>query len=541
MRVLVVDDEEYIRRGIANKIKKNIPYVTEVYECGDAHAAMQILEETKPQVIVTDIRMPEVDGLSFIEKATKIDPNIKFIIVSGYQEFEYARKAIALQVEGYLLKPIENEQLINLFDNIKEKLSSKTKLQNYITNLKSQAKDGISFMQNKYLVDLIYCKEPLHAHNIINILESLDIHFDQPYYSVIVIKLMHIHPELGFGDYKDIDTIKFVIKNITKEIISLKGMKAVVFEDLHTEGTMCAVINHNAFGNHDVAKKKECYNHISDNLHELVGLDVRIGSGGDYKEVENIEKAYQEAYTAALLLSEEMQRGVIDITEVKVENTIQFFLEDSKKMMLISYIQSMDYEAANKIIDELFDTIRKSKLSNENIKVLSLEIFMMLTKFVVEEAMSVDTIFKQNICSEEYIMQYSSLNELRNAIQSSIKAICDYMIKVKRSDGETAIEEIKKYIEQYYYTEINLSQLANKYFINASYLSQLFKNKTGKRFSDYITNVRIEKAKELLLTTNLKAYQISEVIGYNNPRYFSEVFVKYQAVTPTQYRQSHIK
>ena len=541
MKVLVVDDEEFIRNGIANKIKRIIPYVEEVYKCGDAYEAIEMIHNINPSVIITDIRMPELDGLSFIEKVIQINPHIKFIIISGYQEFEYARKAIQLQVEGYLLKPVENEQLKELLDGIHNKLSSQVEAQSYLSQLKHQAKDGLQLMQNKYLMDLVYCTDKDNMKSIVAILESLEICFNLSYYSSIVIKINHIDSRLGLTSYENQDTIRFIIRNIIQEIVETKGSRAWVFEDLHLTDKMYAVINHGSFWSCHPEEQINCYRQIVSRLQELTGIDISIGSGRSYNDIKQIGDSYQEAHTAVIQLSSDKDGSVIHIDRVPRENKITFFLPDYEKVQLISYMRNNDYIAADKIIDTIFCTIEDHNLSKENIKILSLEIVMIITKFVIESDISMEKIFTENICSEEYLRQYTTLEQLKQAIKQCVKLICNYMIQMKKSDGETAIEEIKTYIDKYYYTEINLGQLANKYFINSSYLSQLFKNKTGKKFTDYITNVRIEKAKELLIATNLKTYEIAEVVGYSNPRYFSEVFVKYENHTPTQFRQKNLE
>lgn len=175
-----------------------------------------------------------------------------------------------------------------------------------------------------------------------------------------------------------------------------------------------------------------------------------------------------------------------------------------------------------------------------NIKAIYIELIILFTKTVKESGGTFETLFIEDIASEKFLLQYSCLDSLLDWINNCIDTTCTYIINLKKSSGKKVIDKIIHFINNNYYLNISLNDLGAKYFLNPNYLCQLFKNEIGENFTEYLTQIRIEKAKELLNNTELKSYKVAELVGYNNPRYFSEVFQKIVGVTPTNYRQKKL-
>lgn len=537
IKILIVDDEEIIRDGICKKIERLMPDALVVAKAKNAKEALEIVKSNHPNIIITDIRMPGIDGLQFISMAHNLYKDIKYIIISGYQDFEYARNAIRLGVKDYLVKPIENEQLKDILEKLEKEISEETLQETAISQLKSKANYSIDIIKNKYLTDLTNHSNEFDISQIVKNLEFIDIEFTKRYYTVINILVSELDASSSFSA-SDFPLLKFSIRNISQEILAVTGT-ALVFEHFKNDRQVVVILNH------DIDLEADSISglpKICDNLiyfsKKYLKISLTIGIGGTYENISKLPTSYMESYTACMQRIVLGNNKVIHYCDIPDSNLINFFLSDESKLMLTSYIKDANHKQANIIIDKALSKVNDSNLPYSNIKLLYIDLMLLFNRTVKEAGGSWEKIFIQDIFSDDFLLNYTSLSQLQEWLKNSIVIICEYITSLTKSHGKKVIDEVSDFIDNYYYTQINLSDLANKYYLNPNYLGQLFKNETGENFTDFLSNVRLEKAKNLLLNTELKAYKIAEMVGYNNPRYFGEVFQKNTGLTPTEFRKS---
>lgn len=536
LKVLVVDDEALIRNGICKKIERLVPNTTIVGRAEDAIEAIEMVKEHHPNIVITDIRMPEIDGLQFINMAKAIYSDIKFVVLSGFQDFEYARRAMRLGVEDYLLKPIDNQQLKSIIENLQHKIEEEQLQINMISDLKSKVNANLAFIKNKYLTDLISTDSENDILQIIKNLELIGIKFNYIYYSVVTISISNLLDLYSSISSEDILQKKYEICDIAEETLSSVGT-AIAFNNLKDENQIVVIVNHdNILNNNLIFNLPKLSSNIINSINKFLNLSVSIGIGESYDNINLVHASYLESYTSVMQRIVLGDKRVIHIADIPDSNRITYFLSDENKLLLISCMKEGSYKKSLEIIDNVFNQIKTKEISYLNIKVLYVDLILLFTKTVKEAGGTFEKIFPFDILSESFISKHSSLYSIHTWIQNCVKSICNYILDLKKSSGKKVIEEILGLIDNYYYTDLSLNDLAAKYYINLSYLSQLFKTETGENFIDYLTKVRIEKAKELLKSTELKTYKISELVGYSNSRYFSDVFQKNVGVTPTTFR-----
>lgn len=533
LKILIVDDEELIRDGIARKIQKMFPHALIVGKAEDAATALEIVRTDRPGIVITDIRMPEIDGFEFIEQLKKEKHDVKFILVSGFEDFEYARKAIRLGVGDYLLKPVDNEELRSVVEKMELQIAEENHEKSKINELKSKSRNTYAFLLNKYLTDLINHTDEFDVQSVLKPLETIDVTFPNTYFSVVTIIPGNLNKLPLFPEKEDMTVALFAAMNITEEVLKASGY-TVVFENLKKENHIVAIINHENIQPGDLVK--QCRKLLG-YLNEYLGMNVSIGIGKYCTAAAGIGNSYTESYSAALQKFVLGDNNVIYADDIPDSNSITFFMSENDKQLLLSCLTSNAADKAKEAVDRVFAKAKSEKLSYANLKTLYIDIAIMIAKIIRENGGSMNHISKEDIFSEDYVARFTTSEELGSWLKECITSTCAYLSDLRKSDGRHAIEEIKEYINNYYYTEINLNDLSKKYYINASYLSLLFKNESGERFVDYITRVRMEKAKELLSNTDLKTYKIAEMVGYADARYFSDVFSKCAGTTPTKYRE----
>lgn len=532
IKILIVDDEEYIRDGIELKIERYIPDVRIIGKAGDAHQALEAVKDHHPDIIITDIRMPETDGLSFIEAVKKMYEDIKFIIISGYQDFNYAKKAITLGVEDYLLKPVKNQELIDIIGKIKNKLTSDEYTRKHFLELKSSQRSNIEFVRNKHLTEIVENTGEFDIEETLKTLERIGISFCNANYTVVSL-IFNNQEKTQASIIDNLSLLKFALINISEELLSPLG-RAVAFENVKKENQIIAIVCHSK---ENKSRIPQLCKELLAACNKHLGLNLTIGIGGVCGSLKELNKSYTESLTAASQRIVLNNKNIIQISEVPNSSLISYFLTESDRHLLASHINSNNLEEAFSLIDSIFITLKAKDVSYLNVKALCIDILIQTTKIVKEYGSEWENIFNKDILSDTYLSTFSTLDDLKQFVKDYIKSICSYLANSRKSSGKKAIDEIKEYINKNYHTDINLNDIAGRYYINPNYLSQLFKIETGQKFIDYITKTRIEKAKELLAGTFLKSYEIAEMVGYIDSKYFCNVFSKLVGMSPAKYRE----
>lgn len=536
MKVLIVDDELVIRRGLKNKIERIFSNITSVTLAEDAFQALELMAIDQPDVVITDIRMPEMNGLAFIEQSKKLCPKTKFIIISGYQEFEYAKEAIKLNVEDYLIKPIENEKLKGVLERIQNQFMLEHQEEQQLHELKSTMKKAMSFLRSKHLTDLVEESQHYKWDEYQQLLEKVEVRFPFPCFTIITIELNANVQLSNFPDKEDLPLVKFIINNIAEEVMNEIG-KCIAFEDNKNSQLTHLIFNHAEFvdENRNNIIQDSCKKLLNE-VYKCLKVYVTIGIGSKVENYQALHSSYVDA-GRALKKKFSLSESKIFCSKNEMENFEPFYLlSEEKEKTFIQYIKNAYASNAKQIIEEVFDNIEKQGVQYSNLVMLYMDLMLLMIKSIKELGICFTDIFKEDIMTEEYVSSFSDINDLKAHLLMYIDSICSYLIEFRKSDGERTVEHLMDYIQQNYYMDLHLSELSELYYMNSSYLSQLFKKETGKGFSDYLTEIRMENAKKLLDNTQFKAYEISEMVGYNNPKYFLRAFLKCCGCTPTQYR-----
>lgn len=370
-------------------------------------------------------------------------------------------------------------------------------------------------------------------------LQTVNVQFKYSNFRMLTLYIKAVHEVPEFEPLRDYELIKFTIMNIAEEILSTLG-KIIVFENYKNQNEICIILN--------TREKSSIENHIKSaceklnaQLINLLKVDVRIGISKNYNTLEQLNSAYLEAHMAVMQNLILEKPTITWFEEFDPNNRITYFISEQDKVSLFSALNSNDEKKALEIVGMIFKEIKEKNINYDNVRTVWMDIIITLSKVMGELGICWKNIFKEDYLLEDDFNQCTSIQEIENYITDKIKTISNCICDIRRSDGKCVIDDIKEYIDRYYYTDITLVQLSNKYYMNANYLSQLFKQETGIGFSEYITQVRLKKAEDLLLNTKLKTYEISQMVGYTDSRYFGKVFTKHYNYTPSQFREKYLQ
>lgn len=522
MKVLIIDDEKLERVLIRKGYNWEENGFEVIGEAASAQEALDMIKVNVPDIVLTDINMPNMNGLQFVGKALELykDRNIKFVIITGYRDFEYARQAVKLGVEDYILKPISIEDLSNTMNKLKELIQKTEQEKNEISKLKETLSINIDIVKESFLQRLV--ENRISEQEALNKLKG---------YGYQGLEQQCICCNIRI-DYKQEHEEEKKIKQ-SREILNLIGETQIdsLIMFVHYLGNVILYFT-NVTEEQLIEKLKK----LEETLKSHILLPTNIGVSRRQKGFEGIHKAYLEsdkALSARIMIGQNQCihyedyvafKKTINLTEMDWEDFI-FSVQNCLEAKVEGHVKKY-----MKLIQEA---------NNFDLQWLKFMTVNILTKGELtlhKHGMSLSGL-EGTLHFSDLIDQIDSIEYMQDVIFKSLQAIMDYHKSIRPRKGKQIVGQALKIItENLYNSQLSLTFVADKIFTNDSYLSRIFKQEMNDTLINYIIKKRIEESIHLLNTTDLKVYEIAEKVGINDPHYFSICFKKQVGVTIKEYK-----
>lgn len=512
-KVLIVDDEKMIRNGIKAILPWEKLGIEQVFTAASANEAMAILEQEKPEIMLTDICMSEASGLELIEWVNKENSQLKIIVLTGYDNFEYVQKCCRMQVEDFFLKPADEDELVQAIRKIVRKLDQEKEDQKSRELMSRTIGMAEQLQLEAALRNLVHgnCK----AEELSDLLEVYDCSIRQPAQIAVLVPMLQ--EEQRWQEHHTL--LSLSVKNLCIERLDARR-EGITFED--HDGKLILVL----------FERKE-FDEVMDRVEQLRNLledeynaapKIVVGSMAEQMDALSI------SYNDALYLLNHAQEDVNDIILSKhSERRLKMFHETLAELKHIMVSNLGNVERMLKAFDTFVRMTDSYNLSNSMVARTCFDIAAGLYFAYINE------------------MGESADNKL-NALLSSLlscsredsckftRALIEQMFDREKEETHDIVKTAKRYINEHLAEELSVSDIAAQLFITPNYFSRLFKKVTAEGCNEYIVRKRIEKAKCLLQTTTIKTGQIALMVGYRDTNYFSLAFKKESGMSPTAYR-----
>lgn len=533
-KIIVVDDEEEIREGIIRRIQWEKYGFIVAGSSENGKEALELAERVQPDVVMTDIMMPFMDGLELGQKIMEFLPNTKIIIFSGSDDLEYAHKAIKINVVEYVLKPVNAIDMEEVLTKLKKQLDTEYESKRNLETLRQQYMDSLPVIREQFLVSLVEGRITKKQFDRQSAMAGIDI--DAAGFAVALFYMdRDISNQTNRDIFKNHDDalIPITIKQLADEIIH----KYCDFTSFLYGDMIALIVNLNFSDNiNDLIRG---VNEVCTEAGKIYGLIV---SGGislmchDPWEIRYARKEAQSALDYRLILGAGKS---IYIGDVEPDTTIRlkFFGQDERAVM--TSIKMGNPEVIENTVDEVFEKFEKAVLPLNQYKIYFMEVMAAFLQLIQTYHLDFIEVFGEDFNFFNPLESITSMESLREWVKdSSIKI--SHLIKRERVDSASlVVNSAKQYVKDNYYDcELTVEALSEHLHMSPAYFSTLFKRETGSTFITYLTEVRLEMALKLLNTTDDKSYIIAEKVGYSEPNYFSYVFKKKYGVSPTKYRNS---
>ncbi|MBW9172416.1 response regulator [Clostridium estertheticum] len=521
-KVLFVDDESMALELLKYILDWEKLGFSVCAACWNGKEAVDAIDKYEPDVIITDIKMPVMDGLDLIGYAREHGKeNIKFIVVSGYGEFEYAKKAMKYGVRFYLQKPILQEEILEIIIEVKQQLDQI-----------QREKEGTQIDQkvelNGVLIHLI------QGHDSKETFEYLKSVWDgdtlKMGWNCIVIELESTDQLDIQGKFKN---TRLKVRETIDKVVKGDFAYFTLEQSLNTFIILVSLKNEKSH--------ESIINRLAQNIYQ--SLDFAFSSGFTIGVGENVVgiKSIKHSYGTALeSLGHRFYRGLnclIFYTEVK-EKTFNFeFNEIFMSSKVFEAVEEVNSNKIKNIIDTTFEYFKMHRIHPDIVIMFTSNMICKINNLIYESDHKAKC-FIDNHTIRELKEHERTMDELKKVFEDFCIGYCEYFIKIRNKNSESNVIKIEVFIKENYKRNITIRELSEKFYMHPTYMGQLFTRKFGMTFNEYIHGLRIEEGKRLMKITNLKNHEIAEVLGYSNYSSFLKQFQKYTGIKPTEFRNS---
>ncbi len=527
IKVFITEDESIVREGLRDMIPWEQHGFQFVGDAPDGEMALPMIRRLKPDVLITDIKMPFMDGLALSDVISREFPNTKIIIISGYSDFEYARRAIELNVDQYLLKPVTKQAMLSALEQTKQKLEEEQEQKSFLQKYERELKKYESFSRRAFFEKLV--EGSMSVRQIYEEAAELNLNLTADAYSLVLFAIQ----SAGGNAYSE--TASVVLDDLLNSF--LRYPNYILFR--------CSLFSYAVLITGDSDAICELSDRCVDIIRSRCSIDEAqlgwyVAVGAPTFRLSGLPQCYadtnrilscrhimpaQHIFTPDVLKAEHERDAAVSLDNVDPAAV--------DPMVIRSFIQTGTSAETGVFVDEYLSKLGGAEKSA-----------MFINYLVVSARINAALVLQDMGCSkEEFLGQIPatdrnmSAEELRSYLCSVLTAAVEVRdIESQKQSGDI-VDTAVKYIDKNYTDEnISLNSVAQAINISANYLSALFSQKTGVSFVEYLTQKRMTKAKQLLRQSNKRSGEIAYEVGYKDPRYFSFVFKKTQGCTPKSFR-----
>ncbi|WP_090572676.1 response regulator [Paenibacillus sp. OV219] len=548
IKLMVIDDEHWIREGLKQTIDWESYGVHFMCDAEDGIEALKLIEENPPDIIISDIRMPTMDGMELFNELKNREIDVKVIFISGFDDFAYAQKAIKLGASDYILKPIEEDDLIAVVERCVGEIKQKNEMNCKMAELSGRVRESLPLAKQKHLEMCL--SRPISEQELLSKWETLQIDLN-PNKLIVLSAVVH-----EWGDRRLDETgcslLRYAIGNLIEEIFKEAGIRALACPLHDNEYSDVALIVSSC--KQDVSGQYNevlsCATRAIEEAFEVLGVRISIGASqiGDGR---TLLFTFREALTNSVEYLAQGTGRIFGPTANDNEPLNVFAVNTVDEPYLGMKVEALDTAWLNRIFHaiKLKDEGKLSDLLDQQITLLQ-DMVQQTSALAVRREMNshIGMLLSrwQDMCQARngsdscMLMYHQKLQLYRSPLINWKHAVMSaFLMKDTSASGygqKYTIDSALQFIQDNYHLGIGLNHVAKQIYLNPSYLSRVFHAEVGETLSRYLIRVRITKAKELLEQTSLKIYEVAEQVGYRDFRYFVKNFKELEGITPSQYR-----
>lgn len=528
-KAIIVDDEDLVRQGLKKHFDWGAHNIEIVADLSDGQKAFQFVKDNHIDLVLTDVLMPYMDGITLAKNLRELYPDIKIIFISGHDDVIYLKKALKVEAVDYILKSIDLDELDETVSRVVNIMNIENQSKKNLADMENLLNQSIPLLQERFFITMIRddFENPVIMKERI---EFLNIPLnDEMHYCVLVVQIQRVYSTFHVLSERERQLLSLQIQNECTEV-GKQYSDTICFENKQGEYVMILSLLEEEY--------EETLLEVSENLNKRLrdgmNLPVSIGISDRFKGLENIRSSYDNASNAIskrYLLDDAL---AISVDKYEMDEGLKEFKESAEKS-LQECLSSGNTEQVSKVLEELFAIIRE-KFHQEEEQNLMIFILLLPTRIVTDIKINKKSDYSNQRRILDKFLCCADFEEQCHLIQKLYFEVAALMSSMSKTYSHSIINQVRKTIEERFKEQISITTLAKDVFLTPTYLCVLFKQVTGTTINDYLTLTRLERAKKLLSDPYIKLYDVCYEVGYLSPSYFSRLFKKYTGISPSEYR-----
>ncbi len=544
IELLLVDDETYVTKSL----EKTIPWyelgVKSVYQASSAFEALELLEENAIDIVVTDIAMPDMNGLELIREIGERWPNVKCLLLTGHSDFEYAKKAIQLQAFDYILKPVNDDEFMKSLTGAIEALKDEWEQVDKYQQLLYDRKSDFTVLRANFMVDLVLGRQ-LSVQTVKEKLDQYELPLAADASSILM--LVQLGKQFSHLDYASASLMEFAVGNIAEETFAehfrLWHCKApheylLIIAQQKRDGLADGELTQELWKQRKTDLEQAAAT-LRSNVSSYLRGEISLVVSEWFSFPGDVPSAYRAALGKMFLAANEEFHGIYYLSDDVHggQHSVKAIESLYKPPTINVLLESKRWSAAEEKMRDVFADLRRTRYSREHLYEVYLAFtnaFMYVThrqgKYVSQIAeLDIPFILDQTVALSPDRLEDWSLGALRKLEEE--------LSGQEESGKSYLIKQVQEIVAANLSQDTSVKTIADRVFLHPVYLSKVFKAETGESLSEWIIGKKMERALFLLKSTNKKIYEITSELGYQNPQYFSKTFKKYVGLTPQEFRE----
>lgn len=538
LRMIVADDDYLARDQMRNIVNWEDYGIEVIAEACDGEEALELCLSLQPDILLTDIRMPLMDGLDVAVRLREQGRDLYIIISSGVQDFNYARTALSAGVEDYILKPIKIEEFRETITKVVTGIQREKNKDSKLQELKQQLKENMTVVREKFLRSLISDK-----YTDEQAIWSKLQYFELPLIPAdsmmaAVLQIDEWDGTVWKNTEEDLQLLHFSIANILDEIMN-NHKAGISFHNTENEHVILFSRCYTTESKYTVVCEE-----IVSCINKFLSTAVSIGIGRPVGGIRQISISYKDAVAAVQYKFYTGKNSIVNITDISrfddippLQDKLEYSNLYELESRLIGYMKLGDSGRVEECMKTLFSHLAADKKHPvDYIQSVCVEAVFAASRALHELDEDIDKVVANRLVIMDSIYKITNIMDLEQYLLSIFMTMAAYFSKKHDQKNLRIAGKIKEIIHRRYREGITVQKIAEDIYLTPNYISLIFKQETGETITEYITRIRMEAAMELLKTTDFKVMEIAEMVGFENSYYFSTVFKKHTGIHPNKYR-----
>jgi len=546
-KLVIVDDEPSVLNGLQAYFDWTKHGIEVAGVADDGYRGLAMIKELKPDIVLTDVRMPAMDGIQMaIEIRTKL-PHTQIVFISGHENAEYLKSALKVHAVDYIFKPVSLKELKTVVERVVTALDAENEARQRVGKMQVKLTQSMPLLREKFLMSVI--RDSIKPDTAKEKMDFLDLPLTPDSSCIVlVVTVDDVMQVLEERSERDKQLTSYAILNIIQELVD-DTMPGVAFENepgqyvailqLEEEPDQAQMLTEDIKAQEATEQRLlNLAGNIRDNLGKWMKISVTIGVGEQVESLGELPLSYNGARDAAAQKWYLGKNQILTIDSLETDKSGHYRFETESSERVLSALKTGDHRRLEEELDQIDQQLAfNRKHGFRDARSVGLQLILLSGRVLVEFNLFSEEWEMKESDSWEIVMRQETMLDLRSYVRSYLSEVCTSVQDKRSGRAGGVIERIRQLIEQRYADNLTVVDIAAGVYLSPTYVSLLYKQETGETLFDYLTKVRIERAKELLKDPRNKFYEICHAVGYNDPSHFSKLFKKMTGYTPSAYRE----